>query len=192
MYSRIKNLSFLGISTLGLLSACFSPSSISASGDAERLACYQNWRDGVHLEHHWLKRGLSFEVTSLLFNLTNEPISGVAEARVFSPDGKETFLGAVEFNSVGFLDFVPLVFPLKRASGSKAMGEYHTVIDIRCSQGGQSFLSTNLIGNVSVFKQQWDHMSGEETAVSFIDLDFNATAKNFQVSSSFYNHHHQK
>lgn len=191
MHSTIRNYSLAGLSTLGLLAACFSPSSISANGDSGRHACYHNWRNGLNFEHCWHKKGLSFEITALLFNLspTLTPITGVAEARIFSPEGKETFLGRIEFSSLGFLDFTPLIFDWKHARGSKSSGEYHAVIDIFCEEGGPDLLSVNLIGSVSVFKQSYEFIRGIETAVSFIDLDFNTTAHNFQINTSFYNHH---
>lgn len=179
---NLKKSAFMGLCALGLFSACLVPAKSFANGDPERVSCYKNWACGISRDHKCHEKGLSFGINAILFNLSGDPISGVVEARIFNPSGKETFLGAIEFNSETSGPFIPLIFPIKHAKHSKEFGEYRAVIDIYCNESSLGLLSANLIGELLVLKKDF------ATSVNFIDLDIISSASNFQVTIPYYKH----
>lgn len=178
MFGRIKKWGSLSVLNLGLI---FSLMPSLAAADDDRRECYQRWVESLPQEDHCHNERLAFGLNAIVFLSSPEAFAGVAEARVFNPHGKETFLGAITFDSPGSDDTISLSFPLTAVKHSKDFGEYKVVLDIYTNSSSLSPIE--MIGNVAVLKE------GALTSLGIFDIDvFPINASNFQVTALYYNH----
>lgn len=194
MCKVIRSLNALTIGFLAMLPMLFFHQSVSAdaptaSEKAEQFR--QLIDDGLYKKTLSYKHScsssdecLAIGLLSLLFNFSDEPLSGLIKVSVYNPEGKRTILGTTVFGPLEPGDGTPIIFNPKPIKDSGRHGSYTTVIDIYSSDTIDTPIGLSFFGEVIAY----DGMNPFGTAVNFIDVDFIAPTPNFQINVPYFWH----